>query len=126
MIINLNKSEIAVLLFHMSLTRKNVRNGFKSNYKGKHKEVLNSFDEVKNTLESTVNDLEVMDNVEVMEFNYNINEINMIDSFLKWYIVKLEKTLKATGNIVDEDKKQIEVLKDIKKKVSRTIEVQLA
>jgi len=125
MIINLNKSEIAVLLLHMSITRKNIRNGFKRNYKGQHKKVLNSFDEVKNSLEMTIDDIENMNNDKLIEFNFNVNEIKMIDSFLDWYVVRLEKTLKGAGRIIDEDKKQIQVLKSIHKKAGKTLEIQL-
>lgn len=125
MIINLNRSEIAVLLLHMSITRKNIRNGFKRIYKGRHKKVLNSFDEVKNSLEMTIGDIENMDNDKLVEFNFNVNEIKMIDSFLNWYVVRLEKTLKGAGRIIDEDKKQLEVLKNIHKKAGKTLEIQL-
>ncbi|TRM08784.1 hypothetical protein FH966_14730 [Lentibacillus cibarius] len=125
MILNLQRTETAVLLLHMSMMRKNARNVFKANYgRNDYKEVLNSFDEVKIELENVVENSSEDEPEEAHIFHFNINEIDMIISFLNAYIPKLQDTLKRSGEIVDEDWKQIQCLKVIQDKANRMKGVQ--
>lgn len=131
MILNINKLEISVLLLHMTITRKSIRNGFKRNYRNKeYKEFLSSFDEVKESLETVVSDIddENDDLTQVVELNYNIREFKMIDAFLNWYVNRLESTLKDASeltnkNILKEDLEQLNALKSIENKMTRLKEV---
>src|SRR5690625_5200221 len=126
MIIQLNKPEISILLLHMSITRDKIKKGFKRNYKSNHKEKLNSYDDVKNALANEIEQLEQMNENELIMFNFNINEINMLSSFLNWYATNLESLLKSSNKYIGEDKMQVETLKNINTKVQRSIEVQYA
>lgn len=118
MIINLKKEEIAVLLLHMTISRKNVFKGLKKNYGAKGSvDLLDSYDEVKTSLETEIKIME--EDGSKKELNYNIREIEMIASFTAWYVEKLEYTLIKAGNTNKEDKKQLDILKHIKYKVNR-------
>lgn len=118
MILNLNKTEMAVLLLHFSLMRKSARNTFKRNYGKQSKEMLSSFDEIKDNLE-----LAIEEEKEKETFHFNIKEINMLHSFLESYIGKLESTLQATGKVEYEDQKQIDCLRDIQERTQKLIGV---
>lgn len=112
MILNLDKTEIAVLLFHMALMRNNVKKGFKKKENGQ--EVLNSFDEVKTNLETKFAEIETdPDDYKKHTFNFNINEYKMLESFLTWYIPTVKDTLKKSGSIKEEDRKQLDCLENI-------------
>lgn len=124
MIVRLNKAEIAVLLLHMTITRKNVRNGFKHIGKTRHKEVMNSYDEIKNTLEVNIEHLEHIEEQEQVIFNFNINEINMINLFLNWYVASLKDLLIEAGKYVGEDERQVQLMHEIHSKVKKSIEIQ--
>ncbi len=129
MILNLSKGDISVLLLNMTITRKNVRNGFKRNYgKTESKEILASFDEVKQSLEEIIDPIEENEEVDPKEMHiihHNIKEIDMIHSFLLWYLPKLRETLEEAtkGRLNDEDQKQLEVLERILVKVDNLKEV---
>ncbi len=129
MILNLSKGDISVLLLSMTITRKNVRNGFKRNYgKTESKEILASFDEVKQSLEEIIDPVEENEEANPKEMHilhYNIKEIDVIHSFILWYLPKLTETLEEAtkGKINDEDQRQIEVLNRILSKVDKLKEV---
>lgn len=115
MIVTLNKQEMAALTLHMYIMRKNVRKGFKKNYKGSAATVLASYDDVKNT---TAHALENMsENDETFTFHYNINEIDMLHSFLAFYLVEIEKEF-SNADLNEEDRMQIDSLSRIKDKVN--------
>lgn len=114
MILSLNKKEMAALTLHMYIMRKNVRKGFKSNYGSQAKSVLSSFDDVKNT---TAQALEGMGEEESNHtFNYNINEIDMLHSFLSFYLIETRKEF-SEQDLNSEDQEQINCLESIKSKV---------
>lgn len=125
MIVNLSKTETAVLLLHMAMMRKSARNTFKRNYGKESKEMLSSFDEVKNSLDERMSE-EIEEEIpEEMKytFHYNIKEINMLHSFLESYVPKLEENLQAAGEIMEEDQKQIDCLREIEDQTARRLEV---
>lgn len=137
MIINLKRIEASVLLLHMTITRKNIKRGFKNKYRAtKYKNLMNSYDEVKSSLESKFeanNDEEtIIDNNpdEIIRFDFNINEINMLESFLSWYVSDLTKLLDDAArltnkNTLKEDKRQLETLINIENNVKRMKKIQL-
>lgn len=114
LILQLEKKEMASLVLHMAIMRKNVRKGFKKNYGNEAKEVLSSYDEVKKTM---IQVLEKMGEQEgKKELHFNIKEIDMLQSFLGFYIEKVEEEIKL-NKMSEEDRDQIECLKSIDEKV---------
>lgn len=119
MILLMQQKEMATLLLHMTIMRKNVRQGFKKNYGTKEgKEVLASYDEVKTTL-SEILKLEeeageVLEGPQVLHFN--IKEIEMLDSFLTFYNKEVNESL-GDKNIHQKDREQIDTLKEIKEQL---------
>lgn len=119
MILLMQQKEMATLLLHMTIMRKNVRQGFKKNYGTKEgKEVLASYDEVKTTL-SEILKLEeeageVLEGPQVLHFN--IKEIEMLDSFLTFYNKEVNESL-GDKKLHDKDREQIETLKEIKEQL---------
>lgn len=125
MILRANKLEIAVLILHMSIMRKNIKKGFKSNYKSdKGKEVLSSFDSVKTTLQEGFEALE--DEKKEIDLHFNVIEVNTLSSFIDWYIEEVDLTFEAAGKKVKQaDKEQMDLLKEIKIKIDE-LKVQYA
>lgn len=131
MIINLSRIEVSVLLLHMAATRKNIQKGLKKRYEQEIvKEFMNSYDEVKTSLESIFIDDEIenKDPDEIFRFDYNVNEFKTINTFLNWYIVELEKLLSEASKLtnkkmLEEDKQQLLTLKNIKNKVEKVKKV---
>lgn len=120
MILKTSRLEIAVLILHMSIMRKNVKKGFKSNYgRDEGKEILQSFDSVKSTLEASFEVLE--DDGKETELHFNVAEVNTLSSFVDWYTAELEVTFEAAGRKVPEaDQRNINTLKEIKDKIDQT------
>lgn len=120
MILKTSRLEIAVLILHMSIMRKNVKKGFKSNYgKDEGKEILQSFDSVKATLEASFKVLE--DDGKETELHFNVVEVNTLSSFVDWYTAELEVTFEAAGRKIPEaDQRNINTLKEIKDKIDQT------
>lgn len=115
MILRLIKPEIGALLLHMSIMRKNVRKGFKTNYGSKAKETLASYDEVKQTL---INVLEDQENAaEWTDLHFNIKEVEMLHSFLDFYTKEINKTFEDVKKLGSDDQEQIAALNNVKTKV---------
>lgn len=114
MILSLNHKEMASLVLHMSIMRKNVRKGFKKNYGKDSKETLASYDEVKETIIHTLEGME--EHQGEKDLHFNIKDINMLLSFLEFYIPKVEEEIKLI-EMKEEDKDQMECLKNIKEKL---------
>lgn len=113
MILQLERNEMAALVLHMSIMRKSVRKGFKSNYGSRSKEVLSSYDEVKNTV---TQELEVFEgDTGHIVFHFNILEIDMLHSFLSFYTKELHKF--ELDKINGTDLEQIKSLESIQEKV---------
>lgn len=125
MILQLNNLEMGTLMLHMAMMRQNVRNGFKSNYgKAQGKEMLKSYDEVKNAMESNISVKEDMAEEEMVkesftfqDLHFNIQEIIMLSSFMDFYLPKLTETLEAAGKVSAEDQLQLDSLESIRIKV---------
>lgn len=114
MLLRLKRSESALLLLHMAMMRKNARNTFKKNQKKESKELLQSFDDVKNALESVIEQTDETQGNLISDYHFNVREIKLIYSFLDSYLPLLENTVKRAGES-EEDMKQIEILQTIKK-----------
>jgi hypothetical protein len=109
----LERSELAILVLHMNIMRKPIKRGFKSNYghfEGRKK--LKEYDELK---EMFMNELQ--ENNDPVTFDLNNLELNMLQSFLNWYVLEIKISAETQGANVEKDE-QIVILDDINKKVN--------
>lgn len=121
MVLKAKKIEVSVLLLHMAIMRKNIKKGFKSNYGAKEgKELLKSYDEVKEYLKAAFEEL--TENQQVKELHFNEKNITMIASFLSWYVLELEITLVDSKNKNPEDWSHVQVLKEFKENIDQVIQ----
>ena len=110
MILQVNREETAALTLHMSIMRASFRNLLKKQYKANKDKLLVAYDYVhKTAIELLESDLERS------EMHLNINDLEVLEAFLKAYTAKLEGVLKeAKLNVEDEE--QLEILQRIQKK----------
>jgi hypothetical protein len=120
--INLERSELAILVLHMN---KAIKKGFKSNYgllEGRKK--IKLYDSIKERFESELKDhteeLELKN--DAIDFVFVDDEINMTSSFLTWYLEEIKKSAKSQGVMTNKDE-QISILVDINEKLNRSIEL---
>lgn len=109
----LERSELAILVLHMNIMRKPIKRGFKSNYghfEGRKK--LKEYDELK---EMFMNELK--ENIDPVTFDLNNLELNMLQSFLNWYVLEIKISAESQGANVEKDE-QIVILDDINNKVN--------
>jgi hypothetical protein len=124
--INLERSELAILVLHMNVMRKAIKKGFKSIYgllEGRKKVKL--YDTIKERFESELKEhieeeLELQN--DAIQFVLIDDEINMISSFLTWYLEELKKSAKVQGVMTNKDE-QISILMDIIEKLNSSIEL---
>lgn len=126
MILRVKKIDISILLLHITLMRKSAKKVFKRNYnKAESKELLKSYDDVKNGLEMKMEEVNGQVENTIHQIHYNKADIDMLQSFLTSYIPELEKTLKTAGKEQIEDKKQIDHLKSILHQLNNLSEVEV-
>jgi hypothetical protein len=124
--INLERSELTILVLHMNVMRKAIKKGFKSNYgllEGRKKVKL--YDIIKERFESELKEHteeEVDQQNDAIQFVLIDDEINMISSFLTWYLEELKKSAKVQGVMTNKDE-QISILMDINEKLNSSIEL---
>lgn len=131
MIVNMKGQAVATVVLHMSIMRQNVRNVFKKNYgKQQGKQLLESYDEVKNTLEKVLGTEEaeteeklLEEAQEVHEFHFNVLEVQTLSSFLNFYIPTLEDFLKKSGTIQEADQGQLDTLVEVKGELDELKEI---
>jgi hypothetical protein len=123
----LERSELAILVLHMNIMRKAIKKGFKSNYgllEGRKKVKL--YDTIKERFESELKEHteeeEVDQQNDAIQFVLIDDEINMISSFLTWYLEELKKSAKVQGVLTNKDE-QISILMDINEKLNSSIEL---
>ncbi|UOQ47231.1 hypothetical protein MUN88_14265 [Gracilibacillus caseinilyticus] len=121
MLLRLKHSESALILLHMAMTRKSARNTFKRNHKKESKELLASFDEVKEELEKAVDQTDENQGFLVTDYHFNVREIQMLYSFLSSYIPLLSDTVKKAGD-KDEDRYQVLDLQRINVQLQKMLE----
>lgn len=114
MIITLTRPEMAALTLHMYIMRRNVRKGFKRNHGKSAGAVLAAYDEVKNTTAHALENL--AENDQGYTFHYNIQEIDMMQSFLSFYLAEIDKEM-TVADLNQEDQDQILYLQAVKEKV---------
>jgi hypothetical protein len=109
----LERSELAILVLHMNIMRKPIKKGFKSNYghfEGRKK--LKEYDELKETFMN-----ELQESIDPVTFDLNNLELNMLQSFLNWYVLEIKISAESQGANVEKDE-QIVILDDINNKVN--------
>ncbi|MBU8905586.1 hypothetical protein [Desertibacillus haloalkaliphilus] len=105
--ITLSQEQSLILQFHLSVMRGSVKKGFKKTYGFKYREKMKLYDEVIKKLQS------VDQSLEVQEYNLSIDEVEMLNQFLGFYITELESNLSGDGQ--DEDQKDIlHIINDLK------------
>ncbi|MGG5253520.1 hypothetical protein ACQYAD_08495 [Neobacillus sp. SM06] len=116
--LSLERSEIAILVLHMNIMRKPIKKGFKSNYGLKEgRRLIKEYDSLKLQLEDKINQEE-----ETQIFIWNENEINMLRSFLNWYVLEISSSAETQGANIENDE-QFKILTGIHNKVNRTVEM---
>lgn len=109
----LERSELAILVLHMNIMRKPIKRGFKSNYGHfERRKKLKEYDELK---EMFMNELQ--ENNDPVTFDLNNLELNMLQSFLNWYVLEIKISAETQGANVEKDE-QIVILDDINNKVN--------
>lgn len=121
MILLFNKEEAATLVLHMNIMRHNIKKGFKSNYgRSEGKDKLKVYDGIKERL---WNDLEGEEKG-TYEFNIDEVEMNMLHSFLNWYVEEIKLSAEDQGADIEKDE-QIMILDRLSIKVSNIVEMVL-
>lgn len=115
--ISLSRVEVAVLIFHMNIMRKNVKKVFKKNYgKEDGKELLSYYD---SSLDKLGELLESVKEGEEGSLDMDEKEMNVLSSFVSWYALELELTLDQADSKKNEDEDQLQALKDILEKLEQ-------
>jgi hypothetical protein len=115
--ITISRVEVAVLVLHMNIMRKNVKKGFKKNYgKEEGKELISYYD---SNLDKLGDLLESLEDGEESSFDLDEKEMTVLSSFISWYALELELTLDQADSKKDEDEAQLQALKDILEKLEQ-------
>lgn len=110
--ITLNQLEEATLLLHMTAIRKNVKKGFKKAYESQEaKQNLMIYDKVIESLKSSC-----LGESAATVYYFESEEINMILSFLNFYIPEL-KGLLAAAPQTPENLRELNALNDIREQI---------
>lgn len=117
--IKANKLQVAAVILHMGIMRKNLKKGLKRNHGNKEaKELINIFDQAKEKLEEALLILEVTPEEDTQEalLIFEQSELNILGSFLSWYVTEIEISYEVAGkHLHQEEKEQMELLKDFNK-----------
>lgn len=115
--LTLERSELTILVFHMNIMRKPIKKGFKSNYGHfEGRKMIKEYDALKEQLEDELNE-----EIELVNFEFNEQETNMLHSFLKWYVLEIKLSAEAQGANVERDE-QILILEKINRLVDTAAE----
>lgn len=108
--LTLEREELGLLVLHMSVMRKAIKKGFKATYgllDGRKK--LKLFDEIKDKLSSDFDE-----DMDIFIFYLAADEIDMLASFLNWYVKELSK---STEELDAENKEILKILEQVNEKV---------
>jgi hypothetical protein len=115
--LSLDRSELAILVLHMNIMRKPIKKGFKSNYGHfEGRKMIKEYDALKEQLEHELNE-----EIELVNFEFNEQETNMLYSFLKWYVLEIKLSAEVQGANVERDE-QILILEKINRLVDTAAE----
>ena len=107
MIVPIDRQDAAALVLHMRTMRQSFRNLLKKKYKSEQKEHLAAFDYV--VKEST--ELLVNEDQKHKDLHLNINELRVLEEFLRAYVAKTEKEM--TEAMTDDYKQHMQLLSNI-------------
>jgi hypothetical protein len=115
--IELERSELAILVLHLNIMRKPIKKGFKSNYGHfEGRKMIKFYDELKERFENEISEDQNLQS-EIISFDLVTEEINMLSSFLNWYVQEYKKML------ADKPNEELEILESIQNKLTGLIEV---
>lgn len=115
--LSLERSELAILVLHLNIMRKAIKKGFKANYghfEGRNK--LKLYDSLKERFESQLNE-----ETDPIYFDLNAQEVDMLHSFMYWYVSKIKSSAKEQGANAAQDE-QIAILEAINIKAHILVE----
>lgn len=110
--LTLERHQLAILVLHMNIMRKSVKKGFKANYgllEGRKK--LKLFEKVKEKLAEEIDNEEV----DIFIFDLLAEEVDMLSSFLNWYVQELELQAEVDGLKTDNNE-ILNVLREVRDK----------
>jgi hypothetical protein len=115
--ITLERSELAILVLHMNIMRKPIKKGFKANYGHfENRRHIKIYDDLKGRLEQELNE-----EIDPISMDVDEQELNMLHSFVNWYIQEIEKSAATQKADITKDE-QIEILVSIQNKVNMIID----
>jgi hypothetical protein len=115
--ITIERSELAILVLHMNIMRKPIKKGFKANYGHfESRRHVKIYDGLKERLERELNE-----EVDPISLDVDEQELNMLHSFINWYIQEIEKSATTQKADITKDE-QIEILVSIQNKVNMLID----
>ncbi|MFO1442685.1 hypothetical protein KDN24_05590 [Bacillus sp. Bva_UNVM-123] len=114
----LDKVELSLLILHMNVMRNNIKKGFKSNYgRIEGKRMIKVFDDIKDCFNSEFTGEER----ELYEFNFETDEIDMLHSFIAWYVQEIKLSAEIQGADIEKDE-QVVVLDKLNIKIKEMVE----
>lgn len=115
--LTIERSELAILVLHMNIMRKPIKKGFKANYGHfESRRHVKIYDGLKGRLEQELNE-----EVDPISLDVDEQELNMLHSFINWYIHEIEKSATTQKADITKDE-QIEILVSIQNKVNMLID----
>jgi hypothetical protein len=115
--ITIERSELAILVLHMNIMRKPIKKGFKANYGHfESRRHIKIYDGLKERLEQELNE-----EIDPISLDVDEQELNMLHSFINWYIQEIEKSATTQKADITKDE-QIEILVSIQNKVNMIID----
>jgi hypothetical protein len=115
--LTIERSELAILVLHMNIMRKPIKKGFKANYGHfESRRHVKIYDGLKERLEQELNE-----EIDPISLDVDEQELNMLHSFINWYIQEIEKSATTQKADITKDE-QIEILVSIQNKVNMIID----
>lgn len=115
--------EFGMLLLHMNIMRNSIKKGFKKSYgRNEGKEKLSVYDSIITNLNDS---LEIYGEKEYYDTDLNYAQIDMLDSFINFYVDKLEQ--QAAGEKINhEGNETFLILNSVKEKVKVVVNENIA
>jgi hypothetical protein len=115
--LTIERSELAILVLHMNIMRKPIKKGFKANYGHfESRRHVKIYDGLKERLQQELNE-----EIDPISLDVDEQELNMLHSFINWYIQEIEKSATTQKADIAKDE-QIEILVSIQNKVNMIID----
>ena len=103
----------------MNVMRNNIKKGFKSNYgRIEGKKMIRVFDDIRDRFNSEF----VGEERELYEFNIKTDEIDMLHSFIAWYVQEIKLSAEVQRAVKEKDK-QVVALDKLNTKINEMVEI---